>query len=97
MRHILNLALFVFLISCQGSKTIDNEKLYKLSDTINYSDFQIIYDDNGKVNYFSSIDSIFSKQYVNEVRKIKLILTINEKKKIYEVIKSAEYLVFLIL
>jgi len=90
MGHLNKLTILISLISCQNHKSLDNDKLYRLTDTINYTDFQVIFDGNSKGNYYSSIDSSFSRKYRDEDKSIKLILTNEEKRKIYETIKKAD-------
>ena len=89
IRHIPVFIILLFLFSCQGHKT-RNDNLYKLKDSLNYSDLQVIYNENGNAYYFSSVDSIFSKKYKHETKSIKIILSLEDKRKIYQVVKFAD-------
>jgi hypothetical protein len=58
---------------------------------VNYSDFQIIYADS-HVDYYSSIDSLFRRAYVDSTSKIKCSLTVSDKIKILKSMEDNEFL-----
>ena len=89
MRHLFILTVLLLLFSCKEHKK-RNDNLYKLKDSLNYSDLQIIYSYNENDYYFSSFDSTFSQRYVHETKSIKLFLSVEDKRKIYQVVKSAD-------
>ncbi|MBB6611846.1 hypothetical protein H7F15_12415 [Pontibacter sp. Tf4] len=80
------------LISCNNRTDSGEKSDYMLSDPEGFSDFDIEYDVNRGDNYFSSIDSIYARDYVNETRKVKVELTAEEKQKIFEVVKKVDFL-----
>ena len=48
----------ISIVSCQWKRDSKNDKYYVISDTTNYSDFQITYDSNNKEDYFSVMKSL---------------------------------------
>jgi hypothetical protein len=89
MRQFIGLTVLLLLFTCHEQKT-RNDNLYKLKDSLNYSDLQVIYNENSNDFYFSSFDSTFSKKYAHEIKSTKLFLSVDDKRKIYQVIKSAD-------
>jgi hypothetical protein len=93
MRYVpLFILVLTSLASCSNHTrefTIHNE-YYKVSDTVTYSDFQVIFD--GGDDLFSSIDSSFTRLYMSGTEKIKTFLQIDEKKKILEIMKKNGFL-----
>ena len=92
MRNILSLIILITVVSCQWQRDSKNDKYYHVSDTINYSDFEIIYDMGNKAEYFSSYDSSYTRRYNQDSKTIRVILSPSEKKQIFEKIKYADIL-----
>jgi hypothetical protein len=67
-----------------------NPELYKLKDTVKYSDFQIEYKDKHSSDHYSSIDSIYIR-YAAGVNYASLPLTVDEKKYLYRTIKVNDF------
>ncbi|HEY4787986.1 MAG TPA: hypothetical protein VIH57_18155 [Bacteroidales bacterium] len=99
MRSIRILIILLFIISCtRTNKKIEHyvieirdPKLYTLSDTLEYSDFNVIVDYDNKHSFFNSIDSIFSRRYLDGIRDTNVYLDLSEKKKAYNVIKKYDF------
>ncbi|WP_460923048.1 hypothetical protein [Pontibacter brevis] len=98
MKNLLLLCFLLTLIACDNQVAKSNTETarqvdsYKLSDTLHLKDFEVVYDDNGKSNFFSSSDSAFSRKYMGEVKRVSVALTVEEKRRIYNVIKKEDIL-----
>lgn len=93
------LIVLLFIISCTRTNKkneeyiieINNPKLYILSDTIAYADFNILIDYDNKYGFFSSIDSVFSRNYIGGMRDTCVYLNVAEKKKVYCIVKKYDF------
>lgn len=86
MSKLIIILTFVFLFSCTTSTKNDNP--YGV-DTVSYSNFNIIYN---QTDYFSSLDSIYSRYFMNGTRTIKVTLTVDERRIIYEKFKEVDFM-----
>ncbi|NEM97572.1 hypothetical protein [Pontibacter burrus] len=91
MKYII-FCFLASLVSCNNPADLREQNQYILSEPEGFSDFDIEYDVNRGDNYFSSIDSIYTRDYVDETRKVKVVLTTEEKQRIFEVVKEADFL-----
>jgi hypothetical protein len=91
MSYLLNLILLISFIPNQKDICSDTGIVYEISDSINYTDFQIIYSYCNGADRFSSFDSIFSRAYLNGTKKVKLIITPRDKQRIFEVVKLIDF------
>jgi hypothetical protein len=92
MKTLIGLFIFIFLFQSLSTVAQSNNSQYKLSDQIGYSDFQVIYNWNETDEYYSSKDATFSRKYLHDTKKVKLILSVDDKHSIYEVIRKADIL-----
>ena len=92
MRSILSLIILISIVSCQWKRDSKNDKYYVISDTTNYSDFQITYDSNDKDDYYSTYDSTYTRRYNQDSKTIKVVLSVADKKRIFEKVKYADIL-----
>lgn len=65
--------------------------LINLKDTINYENFEVIYNFNGGDQKYSSLDSTFSQRYTDSTRTAKFRLTKEEKALIYKIVKEIDF------
>lgn len=85
---IIVLAIGIFF-SCRQDNNHNNH--IESLDTVTFSNFNIIYDLNFKDNYFSSLDSMFSRQYLDSTKLIKVDLTTEEKRTIYRIVNEIDF------
>lgn len=90
MRTLFFLFILLLLNSCDGQQKTNKEDLYKLTDPTNFSDLEVIYEESG--SYFSSADSIFARHYSEESKTVQVVLTVEEKSRIFSVLKKADIL-----
>lgn len=107
MNRLIYTIVIIILFSCTGKTKnnknigdieidslnviIKSPKIYNLSDSIEYSDFNIIIESNYNLDCFTSVDSSYSREYFNETRKIKVFLTSIEKFKIWEIVREYDF------
>jgi hypothetical protein len=80
-------------------KELKDKSVYDISDSIKFTDFQIIFirkvtcDDylENDSDYFSSKDSVFVRPIVNGTSSVNISLTLSEKKSFYNIIKRNDF------
>jgi hypothetical protein len=98
--------LVLIIISCNNGKkslsdnstVIDSKETasdilieqYMLDDTINYSDFNITFNNNYE-DIYSSSDSVFKRRYNGRFRTAKFGLTRDDKRLIYNLVKKIDF------
>jgi len=63
---------------------------YKLSDPINYKDFEVMFNSNNDEKY-STLDSTYRRVYSDRERSVKFGLTKEEKALIYKIVKETDF------
>jgi len=106
MKKYLILILVILTINLNGQKNIRSSKkaikqtsinkvskrnLYNLKDTINYKNFEVIYNFNAGDVKYSSLDSTFRRSYIDTSRIVKFGLTKEEKALIYKIVKETDF------
>ena len=106
MKKYLILILVILTINLNGQKNIRSSKkaikqtsinkvskrnLYNLKDTINYKNFEVIYNFNAGDVKYSSLDSTFRRSYIDTSRIVKFGLTKEEKALIYKAVKETDF------
>lgn len=100
MKNCILLILVLVATNLYGQKIVkkskmiinhSKENLYELSDSINFTDFEVTYNWNNDEKY-STIDSTFIRRYLEGERSVKFILTKEEKALIYKTVKLTDFL-----
>lgn len=86
--ELIRIITICFILLISGGQ--QNKPLYNISDKINYSDFQILYE--SQIDSYSSKDSLFSRSYIDGTSKIKCFLTVVDKRNILQSMKENEFL-----
>ena len=78
-------------INYTSTNKVPKYNLYSLKDTINYKNFEVIYNYNAGDEKYSSLDSTFCRSYSDRERNVKFGLTKEEKALIYRIVKETDF------